>query len=288
MPRTKVLWLNAAMGQKLPPFVRATLGAPSDMAAHFMECGALNTNLSLSPGGRLVITDDLLDGTVVDAAALSMAAIVARDGQVARAALIPLGVAASRMTGSERNKYERLFALIEDSAFAPQVRDSAEALLRAGFREARIRELAAELGGSVGPARARYRAFLDVIRQLTEGQISEVAFLDEFLDFTREVAGKLDFGIYAMCIDRLFVSEQIALSVKAAMLREVLTYPPLIRRELITTLLASPQAVPELRQLARTELTARLDPRQQTEIRLYTLLKRSWQARRPTSDSIAT
>ncbi|EPY00403.1 hypothetical protein K678_16255 [Magnetospirillum fulvum MGU-K5] len=252
-----------------------------------MECGALDTNLSLAPGSRLVITDDLLDGTVVDAAALSMAAIVARDGQVARAALIPLGVSASKMSGRDRDRYEQLFALIEESAFAPQVRDSAEALIRAGFREARIRDLAAELGGTVGPARERYRAFLDVIRLLTEGRISDGAFLDEFLDFTRQVAGKLDFGIYAMCVDRLFVSERIPLSVKSALLLEVLTYPPLIRRELVTTLLASTRVPPELGQQARSELVVRLTPRQQTEIRLYTLLKRSWQARRPMSESVA-
>ncbi|WP_074767239.1 hypothetical protein [Magnetospirillum fulvum] len=276
------------MAPEPTPFVRATPGAPADMAAHFMECGALDTNLSLAPGSRLVITDDLLDGTVIDAAALSMAAIVARDGQVARAALIPLGVAASKMSGRDRDRYEQLFALIEESAFAPQVRDSAEALIRAGFREARIRDLAAELGGTVGPARERYRAFLDVIRLLTEGRISDGAFLDEFLDFTRQVAGKLDFGIYAMCVDRLFVSERIPLGVKAALLREVLGYPPLIRRELVTTLLASPRVVPELIQLARSELSTRLDSRQQTEIRLYTLLKRSWQARRPTSDTAAS
>jgi len=276
------------MAPEPTPFVRAAPGAPADMAAHFMECGALDTNLSLAPGSRLVITDDLLDGTVIDAAALSMAAIVARDGQVARAALIPLGVAASKMSGRDRDRYEQLFALIEESAFAPQVRDSAEALIHAGFREARIRDLAAELGGTVGPARERYRAFLDVIRLLTEERISDGAFLDEFLDFTRQVAGKLDFGIYAMCVDRLFVSERIPLGVKGALLREVLGYPPLIRRELVTTLLASPRVVPELIQLARTELSSRLDSRQQTEIRLYTLLKRSWQARRPTSDTAAS
>jgi hypothetical protein len=274
------------MGPDSTIISRATPGAPVDLAAHFMECGALNTNLSLAPGGRLVITDDLLDGSVVDIAALSMAAIVARDGQVARAAVIPLGVAASRMKRGDRDKYERLFALIEESAFAPQVRESAEALIQAGFREALIRDLAAELGGSIGPARERYRAFLDVIRLLTERRISEGAFLDEFLDFTRQVAGKLDFGIYAMCVDRMFVSERIPLRVKGSLLREVLGYPPLIRRELVTSLLASPQVESGLIELARTELAARLDARQQTEIRLYTLLKRTWHARPPIAPSV--
>jgi len=254
--------------------------APFDLAAHFMECGALDTNLSLAPGQRLVITDDLLDGSIGDSAALSMAAIVARDGQVARAALIPLGVAASRMRSGDRDRYERLFALIEETAFAPEARNSAEGLIQAHFREARIRDLAAELGESVGPARQRYRAFLDVVRLLSEGRISHGAFVDEFLDFTRQVAGKLDFGIYAMCVDRLFASDRISIVIKAALLREILAYPPLIRRELVTSLLAAPTTGSELLALARAELTARLDPRQQTEIRLYTLLKRSWLARK--------
>ena len=35
--------------------------------------------------------------------------------------------------------------------------------------------------------------------------------VDEFLDFTRQVAGKLDFGIYAMCVDRLFASDRISI-----------------------------------------------------------------------------
>ncbi|MFD2233911.1 hypothetical protein [Phaeospirillum tilakii] len=255
--------------------------APFDLAAHFMECGALDTNLSLAPGQRLVITDDLLDGSIPDPAALSMAAIVARDGQVARAALIPLGVAASKLGAGERDRYERLFALIEDTAFAPEARDSAESLIQTHFREARIRDLAAELGDSIGVARQRYRAFLDVVRLLGEGRISHGAFVDEFLDFTRQVAGKLDFGIYAMCVDRLFASERISMVIKAALLREILAYPPLIRRELVTSLLAAPTTGAELLALARAELAARLDPRQQTEVRLYTLLKRSWLARKP-------
>mgnify|MGYP001806448909 FL=1 len=59
------------------------LGQPRDLATHFMECGALNTNLTLAPGERMVITDDFLGGQVADLAAISMAAIVARDGIVA-------------------------------------------------------------------------------------------------------------------------------------------------------------------------------------------------------------
>jgi hypothetical protein len=253
---------------------------PTDLAAHFMECGALNTNLTVAPGERIVITDDFLDGSIGDIAAMSMAAIVARDAQVARAAIIPLGVAANRVDPRKRAKYERLFALIEDTAFDTGARESAEHLIAANFREAQIRELALELGGTVGPARARYRAFLEVVKRLIAKKISETSFLEEFLDFTRTVAGKLDFGIYAMCVDRLFTSERIPIVVKMSLFREVLRYPPLVRKELVTNLLSSPSAEPELIRTARAELAGELSRDQLHEIVLFTTLKMAWQAQK--------
>jgi hypothetical protein len=251
-----------------------------DLAAHFMECGALNTNLTLAPGARMVITDDLLGGRVMDLAAISMAAIVARDGQVAKAAVLPLGVAASKVNPRDRAKYERLFALIEETAFDEGVRESAEALIAARFRESQIKEIAAELGGTIGPARQRYRAFLDVVKLLTQKKISEGSFLDEFLDFTRTVAGKLDFGIYALCVDRLFVSPNIPILVKVSLLREVCKYPPLVRKELVTNLLASDKAEPELIRYARQEVAGVMTREQLTEIMLFTTLKLAWAAQR--------
>ncbi|CAA7613237.1 conserved hypothetical protein [Magnetospirillum sp. UT-4] len=258
----------------------AALARPRDLASHFMECGALNTNLSLAPGERLVITDDLLDGTVGDMAAMSMAAIVARDAMVARAAILPLGIAASKVKNKDRAKYERLFALIEETAFDSGARESAEALIHASFRENQIKELAAELGGTVGPARQRYRAFLEVVKLLAERKISEPLFLEEFLDFTRAVAGKLDFGIYALCIDRMFVSERIPVMVKVSLLREICKYPPLVRKELITNLLSSPKVEPELIRFARQEVAGMLTRDQLTEIFLFTTLKLAWAAQR--------
>ena len=246
-----------------------------------MECGALNTNLSLAPGERLVITDDLLNGTIGDLAAMSMAAIVARDSQVARAAIIPLSVAASKVKARDRHKYEHLFRLFEETAFDDSVRESAEALLVANFRESQIRELAQELGGTIGPARLRYQAFLDIIKLLIDKKISESGFLDEFLEFTRAVAGKLDFGIYALCVDRMFVSEFIPLVVKGSLFEEILKYPPLVRKELITNLLSSPKAPRELVNHARGQLAAGgMSRAQMTEIVLFTMLKQSWQAQK--------
>ncbi len=251
-----------------------------DLAEHFMECGKLNTNLTLAPGDRLVITDDLLDGTVANLAALSMAAVVARDTQVGRAAILPLGLGASRLTGRDRARYERLFELIEQTAFDPQVRESAQYLLAASFREAEIRDLAAELDDCVGPARERYRAFLDIIRLMTERRISEPMFLDEFLSFTQTVAGKLDFGIYVLCVDRIFESAQIPILVKTTLLREICHFPNLVRKELITNIMASNKVDGELVRHCRQEIDQLLARDQVTEMLLLTMLKRSWAARK--------
>jgi hypothetical protein len=281
------LWLNGTMASTFALTAAMPIVGSPDLARHFMDCGALNTNLSLAPGERLVITDDLLNGTVGDLAAISMAAIVARDAQVARAAIIPLGVAAGKVDRANRAKYERLFKLIEDTAFDETVRESAEALLAARFRESQIRDLANELGGTIGPARLRYRAFLDIVKLLIAKKISENGFLDEFLDFTRAVAGKLDFGIYSMCVDRLFVSEHIPIAVQVSLFKEILQYPPLVRKELVTNLLSSSRAAPELLRHAQGELAGGMSRDQLTEIFLFTTLKRAWQAQRsaPTRSS---
>jgi len=253
---------------------------PPDLAAHFMECGALNANLTLAPGERMVITDDVLGGGIDDFAAMSMAAIVARDSMVARAAILPLGIAASRVDSRKKAKYEKLFALIEETAFDAGARESAEALIHSHFREAQIRDLVQELGGTIQPARQRYRAFLDVIRLLAEKKISQALFLDEFLDFTRAVAGRLDFGIYALCMDRLFTSPRIPLDVKSALVDEVMKYPPLVRKELVTNLLSSSTVPPELVRHARHGMAGRMSRDQLTEIVLFTTLKLAWQAQR--------
>lgn len=258
-----------------------TFAHPRDMASHFLECGSLNTNITLAPGERIVITDDFLKGEAYDLSALSMAAVVARDGMVGRAAIIPLARAALRQGRKRRQRFERLFELIEDSAFDEGVRESAEHLIHASFREAQIRELARELGGTVGPARLRYRAFLDVVRKLTQKLIPEDVFVEEFLDFTRQVAGKLDFGIFALCVDRMFTSARIPVIVKVSVLREVLKFPPLVRKELVTNLLASPNAAPELVRHARHELAGAVSREQLTEIFLFTTLKLAWAAQRP-------
>tara|TARA_B100002051_G_scaffold117892_1_gene112172 strand:- start:1246 stop:1626 length:381 start_codon:yes stop_codon:yes gene_type:complete len=78
-------------------------------------------------------------------------------------------------------------------------------------------------------------------RKITAGP-----FLDEFRGFTQEVAGKLDFGIYSFCLDRLFGSVRVPLKVKKLLVLELIKYPPLIRRELLTNILVYPGQVQEL------------------------------------------
>ena len=208
-----------------------------DLAEHFLMCSKLGRYLTVSDGSRFVITDDFRDAPVQPEAA-AMASIFSKDLLVAQAALLPLGGAVHKMSALKREKYERLFQLIEEQALSDVVRNSAADVLRAGFRNAEIRALEAELGDKLSPARTRYRAFLEVVKQLMERNITAGPFLDEFRDFTQTVAGKLDFGIYSFCLDRMFGSPRITMKVKKLLILDILQYPTIIRRELLTNVLA--------------------------------------------------
>ena len=208
-----------------------------DLAEHFLMCSKLGRYLTVSDGSRFVITDDFRDAPVQPEAA-AMASIFSKDLLVAQAALLPLGGAVHKMSALKREKYERLFQLIEEQALSDVVRNSAADVLRAGFRNAEIRALEAELGDKLSPARTRYRAFLEVVKQLMECNITAGPFLDEFRDFTQTVAGKLDFGIYSFCLDRMFGSPRITMKVKKLLILDILQYPTIIRRELLTNVLA--------------------------------------------------
>ncbi len=220
--------------------ITATVDGTIDLADHFHDCCEHGRHLTMPGDGRYVISDDFWTGRLADAAAASFASIYASDVLVARAAVIPLGFAANKIAPSKKVKYEELFDLIERQALSSEVRTSARALLESGFRESRIHEIEDDLGGSLSPARKRYRAFLDVVRQLTEKKISRGAFLDEFFDFTRTVAGKLDFGIYSYCLDRIFINPCIGLDIKEFLVQEISKYPPLVRKELVSNLLSLP------------------------------------------------
>ena len=210
-----------------------------NLADHFLTCAKLGRYLTVASGSRFIITDDLREKSFMPDAA-AMAAIYSRDGLVAEAALLPLSQTIPIMDVAQRDKYERLFHLIGEQTLAGDVRNAAQSLIASRFRAAEIRDLEAELGNKLNPARLRYRDFLVVVRKLMVREISERSFMDEFKGFTQEVAGRLDFGIYSFCIDSIYSSQKIPVTVKKLLALEFLNFPPLIRRELISNILAEP------------------------------------------------
>lgn len=253
----------------------ASIPVGSDLADHFLECGKVGRYLTIADESRFVITDDFGSNRALTNISAAAASVFSRDPLVAQAALLPLGFEASRIGGRDRERYEALFDLIEQAAFSDEVRTNAGSMLRASFRDARIRALEAELGGTISPARQRYRAFLDTICQLMEKKISVSGFRDEFLAFTKAVAGRLDFGIYSFCLDRVFMSEHVPLNAKGALVAELLLFPSLIRRELITNLLSQSAQDRELTDFVRTLIEQELDSETVVEIYLLVTLKTS-------------
>ncbi|MGB0670401.1 MAG: hypothetical protein ACPGNT_02795 [Rhodospirillales bacterium] len=246
---------------------------PADLADHFLECTKLGRHLTLSDESRFVITDDFKGGASIDAVATTVASLYSKDALVAQAALVPLGrLGQDRAT---RARYERLFDLIEREALSESVRDQARSLLEKGFRDAEIRAIEAELGGKITPARQRYRAFLDVVRRLMDKEMTPENFRDEFLEFTYAVAGRLDFGIYSFCLDRLFGNAVVPVRAKVLLVHEILKYPPLIRRELLTNLLTTPGHDLDLQSYVRETVELELPQDVATEIFLLESLKRS-------------
>lgn len=136
-----------------------------DLADHFLTCAKLGRYLTVASGSRFVITDDLREEKVIPEAA-AIAAIYSRDALVAEAALLPLCQNIPIMNVAQRDKYERLFHLIEEQTFEDEVKNAAQSLIASRFRAAEIRDLEAELGNKLNPARSRYRKFLIVVRKL--------------------------------------------------------------------------------------------------------------------------
>jgi hypothetical protein len=248
-----------------------------DLADHFVKCSKLGQHLTLQDEDRYVITDDFRTGRVEDPVATAVATVFSKDVLVAEAALVPLAVLANLDDSHVRERYEELFGLIEAQALSPEVQDAAQAIRISGFRENRIKALESDLGYRITPARKRYRAFLDITRKLMDGAISPGAFRDEFLDFTYAVAGRLDFGVYSFCMDRIFTNPVIPMDAKRLLIEELLKFPPLIRRELMSNILVSRQGGSEVRSFARQMIVAVLDTKAAGEIRLLEKFKRSRQ-----------
>ncbi|MEZ7879261.1 MAG: hypothetical protein QMC11_03395 [Rhodospirillales bacterium] len=243
-----------------------------DLADHFLTCSKLGRYLTVEDGSRFVITDDFRVSPVVSSAS-AIAAIYSKDLLVAQAALLPLSETAQKMTVRERDKFERLFSLIEDQALADPIKSSVRAIREAHFRGAEIRALEAELGDKLSHARTRYREFLDIIKKLMDKKMTAGPFLDEFRAFTQDVAGRLDFGIYSFCLDRLMGSLQVPNKVKKLLVLEILKYPPIIRRELITNILAFPGQNQELIDFVKYTIQKDLEKTAAIEIELLEAFK---------------
>ena len=267
---------NATPEQPETPLPGAPIGMPEshvpDLADHFVLCSKLGRYLTVSDESRFVITDDFRDVPVQHEAA-AIASIYSKDLLVAQAALLPLGGSVHKFSPRKREKYERLFHLIEEQALSNEVKNSARGLLNAGFKNAEIRALEAELGDKLSPARIRYRTFLDVVKQLMDRKITAGPFLDEFRDFTQTVAGKLDFGIYSFCLDRIFGSLRISMKVKKLLVLEILRYPLIIRRELLTNILAFRGQTRELIEFVKYMVATELGKNAAIEIELLEAFK---------------
>jgi len=270
---------RAAVGSVAPPGMGA--GHPSsqnphfpgpDLADHFLECSKLGRYLTVQDDSRFVITDDFRTTGIIPAAA-AVAAIFSKDELVAQAALLPLSEGAQKMAPRQRERFERLFALIEEETLSDTIKDSARAVRQAQFRAAEIRALEAELGDKLSPARLRYREFLNVVKKLMDRKVTAGPFLDEFRGFTQDVAGRLDFGIYSFCLDRLFGSLRVPMKVKKLLVMEVLRYPVLVRRELLTNIIVFPGQTPELVEFVKYMVQAELGKTAAIEIDLLEAFK---------------
>ncbi|MDH5489430.1 MAG: hypothetical protein OEX17_05805 [Rhodospirillaceae bacterium] len=243
---------------------------PVKLADHFAACSRLGRYLTLVESGRFVISDDFLSPRM-PRDAVALASICSKDEVVARAALLPLGRIGAQ--AKNRGAYEELFSLIERQALSPRVRAEADAMLEGGFREARILELEASLHDELNPARLRYRTFLETVALLVAGKVSHGFFLDDFIDFTNTVAGRLDFGIYSFCLDRIFSAPAIPLKLKKTLVVELMGFPPLIRRELLSNILASAATNQELAAFTRHAMAMHLKKERVLEVELLEAVK---------------
>lgn len=244
------------------------------LADHFVTCSRLGRYLTFQGNGRFLITDDFSSTNLqIPKDAQAMATICSQDELVARAALMPLAHRAASIDDARREAFEELFELIEKQSLSPSVREGAAQVLQSGFRENRIRDLEGMLSDDLNPARTRYRKFLDVVRQMIEGKASPGTFIDDFVDFTKTVAGRLDFGIYSYCLDRIFATPLIPFQVKKMVAVEVLGFPPLVRRELLSNALANKGVERQTKDFIRHAISLHLNKNQAVEIELLEAVK---------------
>ncbi len=250
-----------------------SISGVNDLADHFLECSFSGRFLTVFDESRFVITDDfLLDGNI-DKIATAMASICSNDPLVAESALLPLSKAVHKKNSDKRSNYEELFSIIEKQTLSTTVKESAQYLLSTNFREKGILDIQSVLDNKLSPARKRYREFLVIIRHLIDQKITPQLFRDEFLDFTYSVAGKLDFGIYSFCLDRIFSSEKVPMRAKGFLVSELLGFPPNIRRELLANILTLQGVNKRLTNFVREATIQKLGEITATEIELLSTLK---------------
>jgi len=243
-----------------------------DLADHFLACAKLGRYLTVASDDRFIITDDFKGKGVIHEA-VAVAAIYSIDPLVGRAALLPLSGAMDVMATSERDKYERLFNLIIEQTLSSDVKESAGALIESRFRKSVIRALEAELDDKLNPARQRYRTFLAVVKRMMEGEITANPFIDEFRAYTKDVAGRLDFGIFSFGLDSIFRSMRVPETVKRLLVMEIFKFPPLIRREILSNVLAYPGQTRDFVRFVETLVERHLEPEQVIQIDLLKDLK---------------
>lgn len=236
-----------------------------NLADHFLACAKLDRYLTIETDVRFFITDDFINNSILHEAA-AMAAIYSKDNLVAEAALMPLGGKLSTISGNGREKYERLFELIRNETLSDPVRARAENIIDSRFDSNEIRDLGAQLGSRISPARDRYKNFLSIVKKLMENNITSKPFIEEFRNFTDNVAGKLDFGIYSFCLDNMFKNIKISEDIKKLLLMELLSFPNLIRRELLSNLLSQPNQEAEFIEFTNMTLNQQLSPESVVEI----------------------
>tara|TARA_B100001094_G_C18135197_1_gene774649 strand:- start:417 stop:1241 length:825 start_codon:yes stop_codon:yes gene_type:complete len=243
-----------------------------NLADHFLDCAKLGRFLTIETDIRFFITDDFINNSILHEAA-AMAAIYSKDNLVAEAALMPLGGKLSTISGNGREKYERLFELIRNETLSDPVRARAKNIIDSRFDSNEIRDLGAQLGSRISPARDRYKNFLSIVKKLMENNITSKPFIEEFRNFTDNVAGKLDFGIYSFCLDNMFKNIKISEDIKKLLLIELLSFPNLIRRELLSNLLSQPNQKAELIEFTNMTLNQQLSPESVVEIILLKDIK---------------
>ena len=253
-------------------FAAVEKGRAYDLADHFIACAHLGRYLTVAGNTRFVITDDFKGSSIIPEAA-AVAAVYSKDPLVAQAALVPLSGDIPKMNYRTRDKYERLFQLIEEQTLSKDVKRSARWLLESRFRESEIKMIETELGDKLSPARHRYRKFLSVVKRLMDRQIGTNSFVEEFNDFTRNVAGKLDFGIYSFCLDSIFRSLRVPETVKNLLVMEIIKFPSLIRRELISNILSYPGQTRDMVRFIDRLVSQHLDPESVIQIDLLKDLK---------------